>query len=57
MSFDISVQDHRDVVGRQASSGAGGATECGWVELACGTDVFQPADPMAALPTPGGFCP
>ena len=57
MSFDITLADHREVVGGQVSSSVGGSTDCGWVEIAYGSDVFQPPDPMAAVPTAGGVCP
>ena len=57
LDFEITVDDHRQVVNDQVSMAVGSATECGWVEVAYGTDEFSEPDPAAPVPTAGGLCP
>ena len=55
--YEITIDEFRQTSEGSSSSGGGTATPCGWVEVSYGSARFSDPDPMAALPTPGGFCP
>ena len=57
LDFEITAADHQRVVQGQGSMAVGSSTDCGWVEIAFGTDEFSQPDPAAPVPTAGGICP